>query len=384
MAVNVTIWNRGRAIVTDATADIYLWNALGELEFLKSQHLPSMEPASAALLTASWDSTGKTGDNRLIVVVDPYDLIAESTEPNNLAIRDFFVAEQEGVFMTTALDAAEYGSNRNAQISILLRNSGPAKASTLVVVIEDENGNPASTFDPRNITLVYGSESRQSFTWNTGTTFAGSYRVHTVLNDATGVLAENIVPFVIAPDKAVDASVVTDKAGYGSWQNVAVLATLTNNGSNFIFPELKAKITISDAGGAALFTEEKILTNVLPGARITLDASWNTGLSLPGNYTASFGVYLEGQLLTAKLAAFRILSSVSFIGNITTEPSAVPVGNVVQAAAIIANMGNSDASGLIARLMIVDTETQTVLNTREETIYLAAAGSWQGRFAIST
>ena len=384
MSVNAAVRNNGQTAASNVDVSIYAWNSLGALEVLKSERIASLDPASSALITAEWDSTGKTGANRLIAVVDPYDTIAEADETNNMAIKDFRVADHEGIALTAALDAAEYGSDKNVVVTVTARNSGQGKNAVLETRIEDGNGYPVAIFAPRNVVMNYASESVQTYFWNTGATFAATYSVRTLLKEGTTVLAESTVPFVILPDRMTTTTLVTDKADYDANEAVAIVATIGNESKNWIIPSLRSKLTVNDADGGVLLSEEKTFVNLLPGSKLSHTASWNTGLNAVGNYAATLEVTTEGTATTAKSTAFTIREAAVVDGTLTVVPDAVSFGGLFQAAYTLANSGNADTGPFLAQIAVIDPDTLTVMDVYEEQIAVVRGVSIAKQAVFST
>jgi flagellar hook assembly protein FlgD len=389
MAVNAVVSNTSQVDISNVDVAVYVWNALGQLELLKSETIPTIAAGSSSLISATWNSTGKTGANRLVVVVDPDDKITESNESNNMAIKDFYVADHAGVSMNTSLDAVQYTSNQNANIAVTIWNTGPAATAVLNARIEDANGYPVSTFDTKTVTLAYAAQSIQTYAWNTGRTYTGPYVVHAVLKDTSGtVLADNTTPFTILSDAADDLTVVTDKIAYGPKENVITSFTIKNSGTNSIIPTLQAKVTIGSSsqgtGSSILYTETKNITNLLPGASVDLSSVWNTGLNLPGDYQAVVEVSFDNGQTTTKSAAFKINTLLVLTGTITATPPVVPLGNTTQVTYTFANSGNADALGYTARITIIDPETQTVTQTQDILLDIAQNSSKSGQISVNT
>jgi Tol biopolymer transport system component/flagellar hook assembly protein FlgD/subtilase family serine protease len=384
MAVNAAVWNNGATDAHDVDVLIYLWNAQNELELLKTERIPLIASQSAELVSAVWDSTGKTGANRIVVVVDVDDRIAERDETNNMAIRDFSVVDHEGIYLTTALDAASYGSNNNATMTVSVRNSGLDKNAVLETRIEDGNGYPVATFGPRTVAVNYASESIQTYSWNTGVTFATTYSVHALLKEGMTVLAESTAPLVILPDRATKATLVTDKSAYGTNEPVSLAATIGNEGRNWIIPTLRSQLKIKDAAGAVLLSEEKTFVNLLPGTELSHAATWNTGLRSAGDYTAALEVTAEGTAPTTRTAAFTIHAAAVVTGTLTVAPDAVPFSGPFQAVYTLANSGNADTGPFTAQVVVIDPDTQAVMDAREEQITIARNASLAGQAVFTT
>ena len=384
IAIDVFVRNISRAVAKDVDADIYIWDSSGNLELIKSESIPYIPPGSWKTVSVEWDTTGKTGVNTVIAVIDPGDRIAELSETNNYATRDLVVVEGEGVSMTTTLDSGRYGGSVDMNIDINLINSGPEKDVVVEVWIEDENGNAVTLLDTISSNLPYAAGQDYSVAWNTGSAYAGSYRAHTVLKDITGVVSENIVPFEILPDINIASEVVTDRTGYGAKEDVGININVRNNGGNYVIPALTAIVKIADAGGNILFTDDKTIINLLPGASAALDSAWNTGLNAPGNYRATVEIYLDGRPVSGKSAPFTINAAMVITGDIKAAPAVVSSGNTVEADYMVRNSGNTDADSLGLRIFVIDPGTWTVMDTYEDITDLAVNGSHTGRFTFST
>ncbi len=385
MAVNAVVTNVSPVDATNVDVSVYIWNALGQLELLRSETISSLPAGSSSLITATWDSIGKIGSNRLVVVVDPSDKITEADEANNMAIKDFYVADHMGISLNTTADAAQYSSNQSANISVAIWNTGPATDAALTVRIEDTNGYQLTSFATRTISIAYAAQSAQNFAWNTGSTYAGAYMVHAVLKDASGnKVAENTAPFTIVSDSAVDLTVSTGKAAYGPGENVVTGFNIKNRGTNSIIPTLQAAVTIANAAGAVLFSEVKTASNLLPRSSVDLSSSWNTGLNVPGSYTATVEVSFDGGMTSTKSATFTINGLAVLTGSIIASPSVVPVKSAAQVTYTLANSGNMDALGYTARILIIDPETQMVMQTRDTIADVVKNTSQGGQIIVGT
>ena len=216
----------------------------------------------------------------LLSVIDPEDRIHELIETNNSATREFFVIKEEGIFMTTTLDSSQYHRGQDVNININLRNSSFERDVAVEVWIEDQNGYGVTSLDPINTNLPYASQRNYSLLWNTGLTYAGSYRVHTILKNGPSVVSENTVPFTILPEIDIVSTVVTDKTNYDPNENVMVSLNVKNQGQNYLIPQMNVKVRIVDSGNRDLFNEDKEIRNLLPGVTTALSSTWNTGLHL--------------------------------------------------------------------------------------------------------
>jgi len=383
-AIGVFVWNGGPVEAEDVDVDIYLLDPTGNIERVESETIAHMAPLSGEWVGFTLDTTGKPGENSLIVLLDPEDRIYEASEANNSAIQDFYVAYQEKVEMTTALDSDRYTSNQEVYISVDLYNSGMERDAVLEVRIEDEGETTVALVDTINTVLPYASEANYRLAWNTAATYAGSFRVHTILSNGGEVIAENTTPFTIMPDIDIDSVLKTDRVHYGPHEDVRVSVKIENRGENHVFPVLDVRMRIMGLAGDVLFRREQEITNLFPGTSALLGATWNGGLNPPGDYRAVVEVYLGGEAVSTSRASFSIRSAVIITGTVTATPAVVFLGDGVEAGYTLTNRGNAYASGLTVKGIVLDRETQTTLMTAEKTVSLAAGETRSGQFLFSS
>ncbi|MEK6744612.1 MAG: CARDB domain-containing protein [Nitrospirota bacterium] len=381
--MSVAIRNKGQSATTEADVSVYVWNESGHLDLLVQGKAPALEPGAAHIVSAEWDSTGRTGANRIVAAVDTEQLVQESNETNNMAMLDFFVSGQEGISLATSLDATQYASDSVVKARVTIWNSGITKEGVLSVRVEDESGAEVSLLGEKAISVSYASRQDKTFTWSTGATYAGAYRVHAVLNNAAGMLAEQIAAFTIVPDTNVGTAVTTDKANYGAGEPVGVAVTLSSLGRNRIIPLLTTRLTITNEAGAVLFSNEKSTTDMLPGASIVLSSIWTPGIAPAGTYTAVLETIVDGNALPVKSANFAIRGSAVVTGTLSVSPDPVPFGSAFRAAYSLENSGNADTGAGTARVLILDPESQTVLGSFEIQSALSSNSSITGQADFS-
>jgi Tol biopolymer transport system component len=380
----VFVQNKGQAEVKDVDVEIYLWDATGKLERLKSETIPSMNPVSEQVLSVQWNTAGKVGSNQVIVNLDPEDRIHESHETNNFATREFFVAKEAGISMTTTLDGSEYPADQNVNIEIRLRNSGPERDVVIEVWIEDETGATVTHLEPIPTHLAYASEENYSLVWNTGVTYAGAYRIRAAVKGSPEVITENIVPFIILRDIQIDLTLATDKTHYDPNETVLTHLTVKNTGQNYVLPQLGIKLGIFDLQNRDLYTENREIKNLLPGGITQLASSWNTGLYPPADYRAQVELSLDGQIVSNKSVTFKINPSTLISGHLTVTPRIVLLGNTVQADYTVQNSGNADITGMTLKLTVLDPDTQVILSSYEEIVDLPINQARSGQSNFST
>ncbi len=384
VAFNIDVRNIGKTEAQDIEVDLYIWNSAGNLELVKSDTVPYIASESSESIGFSWDSTGKLGINTVIVVIDPEEKITESSEANNYTTRDFVVLEEEGLSMTTTLDADQYGSNQDANIQISLINIGVMRDVVLDVRVEDTNGYEVASFETINTHIAYGENEDYSLVWNTGTTYAGPYQVHTILKNTPEIIAEDIIPFDILADVDTGLTTATDKTHYDANEDVTVSFNVINDSINYIIPELTATVRITDFDGNEKFTDSKTLADLLPGSSNALASVWNTGLNAPGLYTAVVEINSYSEIVASSSAQFSINESLILTGEISVTPAIVALGNTVRADYTVQNNGNADVNSLILNIIVADPETQATVAMVENTIDLTEGNAYTGEHVFST
>jgi Tol biopolymer transport system component/subtilase family serine protease/flagellar hook assembly protein FlgD len=383
-SVTVSVLNRGHVDVSNVRVDIYLQDPVGTIKLLASETVSFIQAQSADTIGVIWRDTARSGRYQLMAVVDPMDEIHELVETNNRLDKTVFIVEKEDIILSSSTDRDTCRAGEDIRVSINLKNPGPAKDVVLEVFIEDEWGNSVASLGTEQINLSYAADETFLKIWNTGDTFAGFYSIHTVLKDNSGVIAEEKRLFSIVPDAASDSSIVTDSASYETQEDVSVTVRIVNKGGNTIIPETRAKTTIEDPNGTVVFSEERLVKALLPGAAGNFEYIWNTGHLLSGIYSASVTFSVGDQIVTSASVRFDIEASDIIEGVIELVPNFVMPGNTVQVKYSVYNAGNLTMSGMSLKMLIVDQKNQAVINSGEENADLRPGEKKTGQFEFST
>ena len=377
VVVTARVHNPTNNSMDSATVELYLWDGSNDVTLLKSEIIPHMDANGEASVSTRYNIGTAVGTHTFIAVADPANLIKEVLETNNYASKDLIVTDQEKVTINSSLNASQYAANQNLYASVKLRNSGLQKTGMLYVAVEDAAGNPVKILASQTTELPYGADVSLAYVWDTSSTFSGTYRLHATVRDGSTLLAEDVTPFTILPDLKVSAGIVTDRQQYGSSQDVGISTSFINSASNYLIPQLKAKVRVLDAQNIQMFSGEKSSSNLMPGMSGTLDFAWNTGLSTPGAYTSKVDYYVGEQLVGSASASFGLIPSVSVTGSIKTESNVIQVGGAITAAFTLINSGNANATGQ-AIISLVDPDTFLTVFSSEQAVTIPMGGSQSG------
>lgn len=369
LTITAQVLNRG-ADVGGAELALYLGEPSAGGINLGTRTIATILPHGQTA-TVSWtvDTLGRAGGHTVVALADPNAAIPEIDETNNRGTVSVTIVPS-GLSATVGTSQASYTANEAVPITVTLYNSGQACTVDVDVLIEDASGALVATVaNLVGLTLAEG-ETRPitGLTFNTGTTFAGDYRVRGRVHETGTPQAEGLAAFVIRPIVAAEAGLVADKQAYSSHETVTLTTTVTSRSPNHVLTGVTATITVTDLSSTVLFAETRSLPDLLPGARIELKSFWDTGTELAGLYTASVTVQGAGGLFATAQTAFEILSSAvqaaALGGELAINPATIVERESTTLTYTIQNIGNTIDLPLIqVEVLVVDPDTETPVRT---------------------
>lgn len=263
-------------------------------------------------------------------------------------------------------DKSTYKDNENIVISLKMTNlSEYARIINAKVLIEDGQGllvKEVATL--AGLSFAPGeTRSLNTLIFNTGTLAAGNYKARLILYENQKQVGEAFASFAIQPALTLNSRVTTDKIAYNPNEQAAISSIVTNTSPNYIFENLKVKITISGAGGQIVFPVTKAIPTLMPGQIFEFKTYWNTANNAPGSYSANLTLTsAAGEVLSTSQTAFEILSTSQtgsgLKGSISASPSQVYQGREESLIYNVANSGNADLQNINLKVLIVDPGTQ--------------------------
>lgn len=255
--------------------------------------------------------------------------------------------------------------------------------------IQDSQRNTVYGFEPFKITdFSLGQAKHYDLIWNTESTVAGDYQVYADLTKDGETVAQDIDTFKILPELGIISSVATDKIAYTSNETVTILSMVISQSSNFTYTNLTIKESITDSSGTEVFTVEKTISNLSPNAIQGLKFYWNTGTTVPGDYTVTQEVLFEDTVVSQVSTAFQITSSidkaVGISGKITVNPQEINAGEEVTFSYQITNIGNVDMANLTLKVLLIDPDSEQAVKTYSELIDSITIGTTHEKTFIDT
>jgi streptogramin lyase len=273
--------------------------------------------------------------------------------------------------LNPTLDGSSYGPQARVGISVTVGNdSGTAFDGSLTLTIADSAGATVENLPPITITALSGLTSAVfASEWYTGSTLAGGYKLTVRLSNAAGMeMGQGEVPFTITAVQQLAAQIVTDKTQYGANKTATLSSTISNMTTNASLAGLSATVTVVDPNGAAVFTETRSLSDLLPSSGTGFKSFWSVGTSAPGNYTAVLTVTSAGGLTATSTASFSIASSLdqakALAGTITNTPNGIIEGETTHLDYMVQNIGNVlDVPQVTLEILVVNPDTGSVMRT---------------------
>lgn len=290
---------------------------------------------------------------------------------------------------SVATDKPVYGPNQNALVAAtVISLSEYARTVDIQILVEDSAGAVISQEVYTGVAFVPGVIRNFTASFNTGSSYAGDYMAHLFISENGKQVGEAKVPFKISPEISVTSGISTDKMTYGANAPVALTSEVRSASYNYILSDLTARITLSNAAGNQLFSDEKPIKTLLPQQTTQLKTGWNTGASPKGRYTVLLQVFNGSVTLATSSTVFDVAGTAStgsgITGTITAQPNSVLQGEDERIGYSITNTGNEDITDLSVNILITDAATLEVKQTILTVVTLPITGKAGETVTVST
>ena len=320
----------------------------------------------------------------IYAVVDAQNTLEECNENNNsvwTSVKEATLTHHGKISLTT--DAPTYGPNTPVLIDYTITNLGALPADFKVALrLETVNNAILKTFSTKTAPSLAGGDS-QSFqaTWNTGTTLAGPYQVHALVETEQGEpVTEAIHPFTITAateGPVVTLRTTTDKPTYHT-NDVVLINHLLNNASlNTLIEDALLTLTIKGPDGELFHTESQALNSLSPQGLQEINTPIKLREIEKGTYTVT--VTLNGHddsLLITQTTRFKVENDLKFsiAGQVQIDSAQLTQGQTQRCTATVTNQGTDIVRDLAVQYLLINLDTQASVNTQTATIDLASGG----------
>ena len=191
--------------------------------------------------------------------------------------------------VTVATDQPAYDASQTVQISGQVTNLSQGTSTTVahLLVVDATGATVADLGMTPPMSLAAGqSQALTGFTFQTGSTLAGSYAVRIDLLDASQkVVGQATAPFQIrAPGTLVTSSVTSDKQTYQAWDTAVLTSRLLNSSPNAIQAPMSVQLTVTAPSGAVIFSAGYSVNALVPGAHVDLTSTVHLSDAASGGY----------------------------------------------------------------------------------------------------
>ncbi|WP_444998446.1 CARDB domain-containing protein [Aliikangiella sp. IMCC44359] len=343
---------------------------------ISQYNLSEIHSGQSETVFADWELAGIEGAVTFYAQVDPDNLVFESDENNNLAVKDVLVVGDKGVSASVSLDASEYLPGQIMNIETAVANGGRLFNGHLVVKVEDDAGYLVEELLTKNIeNLAYSAVLKSSLSWNSGTTLAGNYRVVVNVFDVDNQLVESSQKaFAIQTESQIATRISTDQLSYKANQNVVINGNVNYIAGNQILTGLKVDIEVLDNQQNILQSETQVIAELLPNTEQTIQLIWQTQNRPIGDYQVRIRVYKdsETEVESESLNLFKIESSgMQLKGDIQPGKENVAIDETITADYTLKNISNIAINQLTYSISLLSTDGVTVLQHQQNQVDIA-------------
>lgn len=394
VTLTFTVANSG-AISTpnQSLVAFYSGSPLSGGALLGTMNFGTLAPGASQQLSFNGVSGNDLG-TELYVVVDADDQVREYSECNNTT--HLTVPQSNSGVVTVSSDSPAYGGSQPVQILAQITNTSALPGEFRVrFQIEDTKGIIVATLTSVAVGWISGGGTSQvSATWSSGNLLAGAYVARAYLDSSvTQAIHTATSSFAIIHDNAATSTLglrtTTDKTTYLPGETVKIDNLITNQTSNTIVDNTILRMTISDVNGVGVFNNEQSPGQLLPGMQKDLSALFALAALPAGQYTVKGEVVgsADGHLWASGQTAFTVAATTATGAGLTGSLDiATPVymGRPLTLAYSVTNKGNEDVNNLVVRILIINPETDALLQTVERLISVNRQNSFAGSVSIDT
>ena len=193
VSIRATVRNADGVAARDVVVALLEVTEAGPIPVAEPRLVDLLPPGGAETVLFLYDTTGKTGDHTLRVVVDPRDRIQEGDETDNAVTLSLSVAPPPGPNLTVSGDDIRFtppapAAGDPVTVTVTVRNDGDRDAAGVAVAFFDATGSPPQPIGaPTPIGLVP----------------AGGSATAQVVYDTTGKEGERTIQVVVDPDNQI-------------------------------------------------------------------------------------------------------------------------------------------------------------------------------------
>ncbi len=374
------------------------------------QVLPNIPVGGSATAQIAFDTVGKAGEHTVQVVVDPFNLIAEGNEADNLATHAFTVTAPAApnlvIDMTNiAFNPATPQPGDQVTVHAVVRNDGAVDAAQVAVQVLDVTDAAAVTpiGQPQLIDLLTpGASAAVEVTYDTAG-LTGDRKIRVVLdpqnsiaesdeddNDAQATLK---LATTTLPNLALSSlNVGFDPAAPAMGDDVTVLATIFNSGAQ---PAQNVSVQFMDVtDGSSPIGDPQVVALIPAGGSGVAQVVYSTAgvagdrkieITVdPYNFIAETSETDNEVRVTLSVTPPPAPNLTMLASNIGFQPAAPIQGDDVTIAAVVLNTGDAPADGITVQFLDVTNGVILPIGERQTIDALAPGAGIVAQVVYST
>ena len=405
VTIYATILNAGNSEVQDVQVQFLNANASPAAPIAALQVIPAIAPGSSGVASIRFDTSNRSGDQKIQVQVDPHNLIAESSERDNSATATLSVEHRPApnlvvVAENIGFSATEVAAGTPVTIYATILNTGSARAENVNVQFVDvTSASVRPVGEQQTIEVIEPGTSAVAVAQYKASGGQGSRTVQVVAdpgnfirevseedNEASASLTVGSAPapnlfihsnnIAIYPDQPVSGEEVTLRAVVGNngsapAEHVSVQFFDVSSGEARLLgsEQTISEIGVGSSGTAAVTITESISADRPIGNRkiqVLVDANNRIRESNEEDNTAT-------RLLTLQPEPMPNL--VVLAENIGFSPTNPRVGETVTILAVVRNDGEVVARNVVVQFEDVSAGRPTPIGEPKELDRIAVGGS---------
>lgn len=336
------------------------------------------------------------GEQRKVIYKATLDYIDINNKPVHAELDEQTVTVLASQYAgTIATDQTSYKANTNIQFTSLIQNKGQfAATATASITILAPDNKVVATLAPIAINaLAAGATSTFSHSWNTQQSYVGQYKAILEVTDSiTGNKSVAEAIFNIIDTDGSDAGIGlasgVDKRVYRVNDRVLLENFINNKALNAVRSGVSLVTKVLSPNGAAIYENSANLPDLAPNSYTENNQTINLVDAEAGEYSVTVSLYsAQGDLLVTDLLHFQVEQELTDLinGEIKVGFATLNKGHDQTCEFIVKNVGNSLYDNLTVVKSLVEFESQSIINTEQETISLpiAAALSDENRFSTN-
>jgi len=387
VGVSVSVSNIGTGDASNIELVLTVQSPDGTTSTVLDTTIPSLPAGQGRIVGGLWNtSITNTGYNLITAIADPHNQIIEVSKNNNVFYQNVFVTSNANPVIQVSTDKSSYTANDMVMAYVNVTNAGATANVPVIVDIEDGSGNVVTTLLNTVLNnLAYGQTKTFTLTWNTGATLAGNYNLHGWITGANNtIINESKAPFTIIQPISVSSSVISNKLSYNPNEDVILTIRVTNNTTNTILSDLTATAIITSPCGSVVTTGVFTVPQLMPQDSTSLSMLWNTGLNIPGGYSAVVNIWKNGNILSSASAIFNITSVTRLAGTLTLQPNTVGENSPYTINYSLVNTGNVDLAATLITITIINPLNSNILATLYDIASVNAGLSYSNSLPTTT